>query len=222
MFSLIRSRLFCVAPSATEVLTNSHKVPFTGRVGTNSNPRSIAPLITTNVLNDERTISFTCISRNAAAKAVHAAAIANTKNVQKTAAYIMPTIAPDVKPEGGPLTKGLTPFRITVFPDNRPEAPSAETVRFTRRTRVSAAVDHEELARNIHTSYMKKTPLIFECMGDKAMGIVTQAIALFNERVPAHDLATFVHIISGKAQDGSDIVKMEFHLVEKAKNSVSV
>jgi hypothetical protein len=223
MLNFIRPRLFCGVVGAAETATSSIRAnqPFTGRVGTSTNPRSIAPIITSNVLNNDQTISFTCISRNAAAKAVHAAAIANTKNIQTTAAFIVPSIAPDVKPEGGQLTKGLTPFRLTIFPDTRPQAPSADSVRFTRRTRVSANVDHEELARNIHISYMKKTPMIFECMGDKAMGIVTQAIALFNERVQAHDLATFVQIISGKAADGSDVVKMEFQIVEKPKNSVS-
>jgi len=193
---------------------------FTGRVGTNSNPRSIAPLITSNVLNGERTISFTCISRNAAAKAVHASAIANVKNVKETAAFIQPTIAHDVKPGDKEITRGLTPFRITVFPDARPII-SAESVRFTRRTKVSSSVDHEELARLIHVSYMKKTPLILECMGDKATGIITQAIAVFNERVQSHDMVTFVNMISGKSPEGSEIVKMEFQLFEKKKNSVS-
>jgi|LauGreDrversion4_2_1035121.scaffolds.fasta_scaffold215301_2 hypothetical protein len=219
----MRSRLFCSAPPlGAETLSSLRQGQvFTGRVGTSSNPRSVAPVITSNVLNDERTISFTCISRNAAAKAVHAAAIANTKNPDKTGAYILPTIAPDLKPEGESITKGLTPFRITVFPEDRPGAISAEAIRFTRRTRVSASVDFEDLARNIHISYMKKTPLILECMGNKAMGIITQAIATFNERVQSHDMATFVHIISGKADDGAEIVKMEFQLVERPKNSVS-
>ena len=224
MFSLIRTRLFCAQPSVgveaiSGIRDGSSK--FTGRVGTTSNPRSVAPIITSNVLKDERTISFTCISRNAAAKAVHAAAIANTKNPQRTGAFILPTIAPDVTPEGGSISKGMTPFRITVFSEDRPTGPSSDAIRHTRRTRVSASVDHEELAKNIHLSYMKKTPLILECMGDKAMGIVTQAIAIFNERVQAHDMTTFVQIVSGKAPDGADITKMEFQLVERPKNSVS-
>jgi hypothetical protein len=67
---------------------------------------------------------------------------------------------------------------------------------------------------------MKKTPLILECMGDKAMGIITQAIALFNERVQAHDMVTFINMISGKSTEGSEIVKMEFQLFEKKKNTI--
>ena len=220
MFSAIRSRLLCAAPAMeTGTFTRMNGAEFVGRVGTQSNPRSLAPVITSNVLNGDRTISFTCISRNAAAKAIHAASLANTKNSAKEmGAFFKATIATDLDMKvGDEIGKGLTPFRITLFPSPRPVA-SPESSRFLRRTKVSASVDHEELAKNIHMSYLKKTPLVLECMGDKAIGIITQSIALFNERVKSHDMVSFVQIISGTSKEGTDIVKMEFQLFEEPKN----
>lgn len=220
MFSLLRSRLLCAADAAfgTEAIKEISTEAFVGRVGTATNPRMVAPVITSNVLNGDRTISFTCISRVAAAKAVHAAAIANTKNIKEIAAFVKPEIIAGIKADKGELGRGLTPFRITIFPSKRPVV-SDERARFVRRTRVSSNVDHEELARNIHGSYLRKTPLVLECMGDKAMGIITQAIALFNERVQAHDLVAFVHVVTGKSKEGTELVKMEFQLLEQEKSS---
>lgn len=190
---------------------------FVGRIGTSTSPRSIAPIITSNVLNGDKSISFTCISRNAAAKAIHAAAIANTKNVKDQAAFFKPEIAHDLETDKGPIQKGLTPFKLTFFPFARPQTLTIDPR--VRRTRVSASVDHEDLARNIHSSYLRKTPLVLECMGDKAIGIVTQSIALFNDRVKSHDMISFVQIVSGKSQEGTDIVKMEFQLFEEPKST---
>ena len=220
MLSRFRSRLLCAAETTVgvEPLTRVHVGEFVGRVGTATNPRNVAPVITSNVLNGNRTISFTCISRVAAAKAVHAAAIANTKNLMEMGAFVKPSISGEIIADKGEVGKGLTPFRITVFPAVRPDV-SGERARFVRRTRISANVDHEELARNIHASYLRKTPLILECMGDKAMGIITQAMALFNERVQSHDMTAFVHVVSGKSQEGTELVKMEFQLVEESKNA---
>jgi hypothetical protein len=217
MLGILRSRFFCSAAAETP-FTRLNGAEFVGRVGTSSNPRAVAPVITSNVLNGGNTISFTCVSRQAAAKAVHAAAIANTKNIKPVAAFFKPEIANDLNFEKSPLTKGLTPFKLTFFPSIRPE-PIKEGQKDFRRSRISATCDHEDLARNIHISYLKKTPLVLECMGDKAMGIITQSIALFNERVKAHDMVSYVQIISGKSPEGVEVVKMEFRLFEEAKST---
>ena len=219
MLSFARARLFCAASNSTaEAVSAIPTSGFTGRVGTGSNPRSLAPVVTSNVLNGDRAIDFTCISRQAAAKLVHAVAIANSKNVQDSAAFFKPTIASDLEVKDGKIAKGLTPFRLSVFPGSRPAALTLEKSRFTRRTKVSSNVDHEELAKNIHSCYLSKTPLMLECMGDKATGIITQAIALFNERVKAHDMVAFVSFASGRSAEGTEIVKIQFQLSEEPKD----
>ena len=220
MFSLFRSRLLCAAEAAVGV-ENTARLnlgEFTGRVGTATNPRMVAPVITSHVLNGNREISFTCISRIAAAKAIHASAIANSKNETKFGAFVRPEIAKEIVADKGELGKGLTAFRVTVFPRERP-VNSDDRSRFSRRTRVSANVDQEELARNIHASYLRKTPLVLECMGDKAMGIITQAMALFNERVQVHDMVAYVRVVSGKSSEGTELIKMEFQLMEVNKKA---
>ncbi len=124
----------------------------------------------------------------------------------------------DLKPDNAnTVPRTLTPFELSIFPSPRPRDLS-EAGRFVRRTRVSANVDHEELAKNIHMTYLRKTPLVLECMGDRAMGVITHSIALFNERVKAHDMTAFVSIISGVSKDGAEMVKMEFQLVEEPKD----
>ena len=216
---LLKSRRLCSATA--ESLSNAAVQAtggFTGRVTTQSNPRSLAPIVTSNVLNGNNPISFTCIGRAAASKLVHGVAIANTKNVMEQAALFKPTILKDLKPDNAnTVPRTLTPFQVSVFPAARPRDLS-EAGRFVRRTRVSANVDHEELAKNIHMTYLRKTPLVLECMGDKAMGIITHSIALFNERVKAHDMSAFVSIISGVSKEGTEMVKMEFQLVEEPKD----
>jgi hypothetical protein len=178
----------------------------------------LAPVVTSNVLNGNRAIDFTCISRNAAAKLVHAVAIANTKNVQETCAFVKPMIAADLDVKEGQIARGLTPFRISIFPGARPAPLSVDSSRFMRRTKVSANVDHEELAKNIHSCYLSKTPLLLECMGDKATAIITQAMALFNERVKSHDIVAFVSFSSGRSSEGTEIVTIQFQLSEEPKN----
>lgn len=220
MFSLLKSRLLCAAALEPRAFTRLNGADFAGRVGTASNPRKIAPVILSNVLNGNMKIEFDCISRNAASKAMHAAAIVNAKNVQDMGVFVRPAILPDLPAIDGGKSEGLTVFKIAMFPDVRPHAVSDEAIRFTHRIRVSATVDHNELAKNIHSVYMKKHPLVIECMGDKAMSIVTHAIALFNQRVESHDMVAFVCLKSGTAPDGTEIAKMEFQLFERASHSI--
>ena len=216
MFALLRPRLFCAV--AAEAQFTPSAPGFTGRVTIQSNPRSLAPLVTSNVLQAENEIKFSCIGRAAASKLVHAIAIANVKNVKDHGAFFKPTIMKNFKPDREKeIPKTLTPFELSVFPSTRPLALS-EQGKFVRRTRVSANVDHEELAKNIHMTYLRKTPLVLECMGDKAAGIIAHSIALFNDRVQAHDMAAFVSIVSGVGKDGTELVKMEFNLKEEPKN----
>jgi hypothetical protein len=218
MLSLFRPRLFC---ATAEPLQSAAKIRdvFSGRSTTQSNPRTLAPVVTQHVLRDRKSVDFTCVGRGAASKLIHAVAIANAKNVEERRAFFKPLIAHGLKMDDGSNAKSvLTPFKISLFPETVPRH-FIESGHMVRRTKISAHEDHEELAKNIHLSYMRKTPLVLECMGEKAMGIITHSIALFNDRVKAHDLSAYVHIITGKGPDGSDIVKMEFQLVEQPKTN---
>jgi uncharacterized metal-binding protein len=218
MLSLIRPRLFC---AAAEPLQAASKIAetFSGRSTTQSNPRVLAPVVTQKVLRDGNSIDFTCLGRAAASKLIHAIAIANAKNVEENRAFFKPAIAHGLKMDDGTNHKKvLTPFKISLFPQTSPRS-FLESAHMVRRTKISAMEDHEELAKNIHLSYMRKTPLVLECMGERAMGVITHSLALFNDRVKAHDMSAYVNIITGKGPDGSDIVKMEFQLVEQPKSN---
>ena len=216
MFSVLRTRLLCGTAAERMPLTRLNEVGFVGRVGTASNPRNIAPVITSNVINGSKTISFDCISRKAAAIAVHATAIANTKNAEnEIAAFLKIEISEDPRADQEiPIGRGLTTFKITMFPSVRPEV-NPITARFARRMRVGGAVSANELAKNIHSLYLKRTPVILECMGDAALGVVSHGLGIFNQRVGSHNMVAYLRMISGKANDGADIVKMEFQLSEK-------
>ncbi len=133
-------------------------------------------------------------------------------------AFFRSSIAADLKLDNGQESTRikLTPFRISIYP-SLPPRDALQSAHNVRRTRVASNLDVEELAKNIHMSYMRRTPLIVECMGEKAMAIIGHAIALFNARVKAHDMSAFLRVTSGKAADGTDLVKMEFQLVESPK-----
>ena len=51
------------------------------------------------------------------------------------------------------------------------------------------------------------------------MGIITQAKALFNERVQVHDMVAYVRVVSGKSSEGTELIKMEFQLMEVNKKA---
>lgn len=221
MFSLLRSRVLCAVPMEAPAFTRLNGAEFVGRVGTNTDPRKLAPVITSNVINGNKAITISCISRNAASKAMHAVAIANTKNPDASlVCYCRPMISDSKEEADLELAKrGLTCFKLAMIPDVRPKR-SVDSVRFTHRMKVAASVDHNELARNIHTSYMQGKPLILECMGDRAMSVVTHAIALFNQRVQSHDMVSYTQIITGRSPEGTELAKMEFQLFERPKNVV--
>ena len=208
-----------MAAAEAAVFTSDVSQKFIGRVSTQSNPRVLGPVVTQQVLRDGKTVDFNCVGRAAASKLIHAISISNVKNLEVTRVFFKPKIAHGLKlDDGAGVRRGLTPFSITVFPGQAPRY-LQETPHAVRRTKISAMEDHEELAKNIHLSYLRKTPVVLECMGEKAMGVITHSIALFNERVKAHEMTAYVNIITGKGPDGSELVKTEFQLVEEPKTS---
>lgn len=219
MLSITRviQRFCSQAASATSL----EAAPFVGRVGTGSNPRSLAPVITSNVINGQKNISFTCISRFAAAKAFHAAAIANVKNQDKDrCALVKFSLIEDVLPKEGMIAKGLSSFEVAMLSEERPitDTPSSKVDRnVSRRTRIASTTDYMELAKNLHQSYMRRTNVILECMGDKSLGVIAHSLASFNEKVATHELLAYPMITHGKAMDGTEIAKIEIHIVERSK-----
>lgn len=217
MLSRFGRRFFCSVAVETQAVNPARTINSSFRSTTQSNPRTLAPLITTRVVREGSTIEFDCIGRAALSKALHAVAICNAKNPGDQIALLKPMIEKDLKMDNDrPIARGLTPFKLALFPSMPPRSPLES--HNVRRTRVSANLETEELAKNIHMCYMRRTPLVLECMGEKAMGIVGHAIALFNERVKGHDMAAYLSIIGGTSSDGTELVKMEFQLVERPKN----
>ena len=51
------------------------------------------------------------------------------------------------------------------------------------------------------------------------MGIITQAMALFNEIVQVHDMLAYVRVGSGKSSEGTEMIKMESQLMEVNKKA---
>lgn len=216
MLTHLSRRLFCSAAAEIQSATISRTVNSLFRATTHSNPRILAPIVTTKVVREGVSIDFDCIGRAALSKALHAVAICNVKNPGDQVAYLKPSIAKDLKMDGErEIARGLTPFKLSLFPSLPPRSPLES--HNVRRTKVSSNLDAEELAKNIHMCYMRRTPLVLECMGEKAMGIIGHAIALFNDRVKAHDMAAYLSVISGTSADGSELVKMEFQLIERPK-----
>ncbi len=207
------TRRFC-AQAVTNATPEGFQ--FTGRVGTASNPRTLAPVITSNVINSGKDISFTCISRLAAAKAMHAAAIANVKNMEKgRQAFVRVALISDLLPKEGMVAKGLSSFRVSMLSEERPCV--FEKSFESRRTKIAATTDYMELAKNLHISYLRKTSVILECMGDKSLGVIAHSLACFNEKVTSHELLAYPTLVTGQSADGSVIAKLEIQVIEKSK-----
>jgi stage V sporulation protein SpoVS len=193
---------------------------FIGRVGVSTNPRSVAPVITSQCLRENKDISFSCISRLAAAKAVHAAAIANVKNMDSgKQALVRINSIQSLVPNEGQMTRGLSAFKITILAEDIPSAPETEGRRRSYRTKVGVATDYLDLAKKLHHSYMNKNNVILECMGDKSLGVIAHSLAVFNEKVTTHELLGYPRMASGKAQDGSDIALIEVQVIERGRDA---